>query len=156
MDKGRTFSQKKEPNCDKVHAHKFCNRNFWWVLARKLESQNIIELFCNVNIIKRIINFTRYMNKTYRYKVKMIQFTKTTNLIMIEKGEGFFSHLQKLRFRCAFVIFLCVKKEKYDKNASKTVSRYFNLPNHSKQHMTVCNLFLHQGSTESRKTLEQK
>ena len=61
---------------------------------------------------------------------------------MIEKGEGFFSHLQKLRFRCAFVIFLYVKKEKYDKNASKTVSRYFNLPNHSKQHMTVCNLFL--------------
>ena len=31
----------------------------------------------------------------------------------------------------------------------------FNLPNHSKQHMTVCGLSLHQGSTESRKTLEQ-
>ena len=46
--------------------------------------------------------------------------------------------------------------EKDDKNASKPVARLFNLPNHSKQHMSVCGLSLHQGSTESRKTLEQK
>ena len=46
--------------------------------------------------------------------------------------------------------------EKDDKNASKLVARHFNLPNHSKQHMVVCGLSLHQGSTESRKTLEQK
>ena len=46
--------------------------------------------------------------------------------------------------------------EKDDQNASKPVSRHFNLPNHSKQHMVVCGLSLHQGSTESRKTLEQK
>ena len=47
-----------------------------------------------------------------------------------------------------------VKKD--DKNASKPVARHFNLPNHFKQHMVVCGLSLHQGSTESRKTLEQK
>ena len=46
--------------------------------------------------------------------------------------------------------------EKDDKNASKPVARHFNLPNHSKQHMVVCGLSLHQGSTESRKTIEQK
>ena len=46
--------------------------------------------------------------------------------------------------------------EKDDKNASKPVARHFNLPYHSKQHMVVCGLSLHQGSTESRKTLEQK
>ena len=46
--------------------------------------------------------------------------------------------------------------EKDDKNASKPVARHFNLPNHSKQHMVVCGLSLHQGSTESRKTQEQK
>ena len=46
--------------------------------------------------------------------------------------------------------------EKDDKNASKSVARHFNLLNHSKQHMAVCGLSLHQGSTESRKTLEQK
>ena len=46
--------------------------------------------------------------------------------------------------------------EKDDKNASKPVARHFNLPNHSMQHMAVCGLYLHQGSTESRKTLEQK
>ena len=46
--------------------------------------------------------------------------------------------------------------EKDDKNASKPVARHLNLPNHSRQHMAVCSLSLHQGSTESRKTLEQK
>ena len=46
--------------------------------------------------------------------------------------------------------------EKDDKDASKPVARHFNLPNHSKQHMAVCGLSLHQGSTESRKTLEQR
>ena len=30
------------------------------------------------------------------------------------------------------------------------------LPNRSKQHMVVCGLSLHLGSSESRKTLEQK
>ena len=46
--------------------------------------------------------------------------------------------------------------EKEDKNASKPVATHFNLPNHSMQHMAVCALSLHQGGTESRKTLEQK
>ena len=46
--------------------------------------------------------------------------------------------------------------EKDDKNASKPVARHFNLSNHSMQHMAVCGLSLHQGNTESRKTLEQK
>ena len=46
--------------------------------------------------------------------------------------------------------------EKNDNNASKLVVRHFNVPNDSKQHMTVCGLSLHQGSTESRKTLVQK
>ena len=46
--------------------------------------------------------------------------------------------------------------ERNDKDTSKPVARYFNLPNHSKQHMAVCSLSLHLGSLESRKTLEQK
>jgi len=47
--------------------------------------------------------------------------------------------------------------ERNDKDASKPVARHFNLPNHSSQHMTaICGLFLHQGNTESRKSLEQK
>ena len=41
-------------------------------------------------------------------------------------------------------------------NASKAVVRHFNLLGHSKQHVAVCGLFLHQGRAESRKTLEQK
>jgi len=46
--------------------------------------------------------------------------------------------------------------ERNDKDASKPVARHFNLPNHSKQQMAICGLSLHLGSSESRKTLEQK
>ena len=46
--------------------------------------------------------------------------------------------------------------ERNDKDASKPVARYFNLPNHSKQHRAVCGISLHLGSSESRKTPEQK
>ena len=46
--------------------------------------------------------------------------------------------------------------EKDDQNASKPVAGHFNLPNHSKQHMAVYGVSLHQGGTESHKTLEQK
>ena len=46
--------------------------------------------------------------------------------------------------------------ERNDKDASKPFAGIFNLPNHSKQHMAVCDLSLHLGSSESRKTPEQK
>ena len=46
--------------------------------------------------------------------------------------------------------------EKDDKDASKPVARHFNLPNHSKEHMSICGLSLHQGTTDSRKSLEQR
>ena len=48
------------------------------------------------------------------------------------------------------------RRREDDKNTSKPVARHFNLPNYSKQHMVVCGLSLHQGSTERHKTLEQK
>ena len=46
--------------------------------------------------------------------------------------------------------------ERNYKDASKPVARHFNLPNRSKQHMAICGLSLPLGSSESRKTLEQK
>ena len=46
--------------------------------------------------------------------------------------------------------------ERNDKDASKPVARHFNLPNHSKQRIAVCDFSIHLGSSESRKTLEQK
>ena len=46
--------------------------------------------------------------------------------------------------------------EQNKRDASKPVARHFNLPNHSHHNMTICGLSLHQGNTESRKTLEQK
>ena len=38
----------------------------------------------------------------------------------------------------------------------KEKAKHFNLPNHSKQHMSVCGLSLRLGSSESRKTLGKK
>ena len=46
--------------------------------------------------------------------------------------------------------------EKDDKDVSKPVARHFNLPGHSKEHMSICGLSLHQGTTDSRKNLEQR
>ena len=46
--------------------------------------------------------------------------------------------------------------ERNDKDAFKPVARHLNLPDHSKQHMAVCGLSLHIGSSKSSKTLEQK
>ena len=45
--------------------------------------------------------------------------------------------------------------EKHDTKSSKTIARHFSLPSHSRQHVTVCDLSLHQGSSESRKTLNK-
>ena len=41
--------------------------------------------------------------------------------------------------------------ERNDKDASKPVAKYFNRPNHPKQHMAVCGLSLQLGSSESCK-----
>ena len=46
--------------------------------------------------------------------------------------------------------------EQNNTDASKPVTRHFNLPNHSHHTMTICGLSLHHGNTESRKKLEQK
>ena len=46
--------------------------------------------------------------------------------------------------------------ERNDKDASKPVTRHFNLPNHSKQHIAVCKLSSHLGSLENHKTVGQK
>ena len=43
-----------------------------------------------------------------------------------------------------------------DKDASKPVAKHLNLPTYCIQHMAVSGLSLHLGSSESRKTPEQK
>ena len=45
--------------------------------------------------------------------------------------------------------------ERNNNETSKPVAGHFNLPNNSKQHMAVCSLSLHLGSSESCKTLEK-
>ena len=59
------------------------------------------------------------------------------------------------RFGDQFQELLC-QVERNDKDASKPVTRHFNLLNHSKQHMAVCKLSSHLGSLENLKTVEQK
>ena len=88
---------------------------------------------------KRSINITDHFTCTSANVIACITCNLETGRRL---GDRFWEHLREV--------------EKDDKNASKPVARHFDLPNHSKQHMAVYGLSLHQGSTESRKTLEQK
>ena len=106
-------------------------------------------VLCNVEKLsgpKRCIKITDHFTCTSSNVIYCITCTLCKELYIGETGrrlgDRFREHLRDV--------------EKDDKNASKPVARHFNLPNHSKQHMVVCDLSLHQGSTESRKTLEQK
>ena len=62
--------------------------------------------------------------------------------IIIKSAKQFREHLRDV--------------EKDDKDASKLVAQHFNLPSHSKERMSICGLSLHQGTTDSRKNLEQR
>ena len=111
------------------------------------EHKNILTFFiCNVEKLlgpKRSIKVTDHFTCTSTNVIYCITCTLCKKLYIGETGrrlgDRFREHLRDV--------------EKDDKNASKPVARHFNLPNHSKQHMVVCGLSLHQGSTESRKTL---
>ena len=95
---------------------------------------------------KRSIKITDHFTCTSANVIYCITCTLCKTLYIRETGrrlgDPFREHLRDV--------------EKDDQNASKPVARHFNLPNHSNQHMVVCGLSLHQGSTESRKPLEQK
>ena len=103
---------------------------------------------CNVDKLsgpKRSIKITDHFTCTSANAIYCMTCTLCKKLYIGERGRRlgnrFREHLRDV--------------EKNDKNASKPVARHFNLPNHSMQHTAVCGLSLHQGSTESRKTLEQ-
>ena len=104
---------------------------------------------CNLEKLsgpKRSIKITDHFTCTSANVIYCITCTRCKKLYIGETGrrlgDRFREHLRDV--------------EKEDKNASKPVARHFNLPNHSMQHMAICGLSLHQGSTESRKTLEKK
>ena len=104
---------------------------------------------CNVEKLpgaKRSIKITDHFTCTSANVIYSITCTLCKKLCIGETGtrlgDRFREHLSDV--------------EKDDKNASKPVARHYNLTNHSKQHISICGLSLHQGSTESRKTLEQK
>ena len=104
---------------------------------------------CNVEKLsgpKRSIKITDHFTCTSANVIYCITCTLCKKLYIGETGrrlsDRFREHLRDV--------------EKDDKNASKSVARHLNLPNHSMQHMAVCGLSLHQGNTESRKTLGQK
>ena len=104
---------------------------------------------CNVEKLsgpKRSFKITYHFTCTSTNVIYSITCTLCKRLYIGETGrrpgDRFREHLRDI--------------EKDDKNASKPATRHLNLPNHSKQQMVVCGLSLYQGSTESRKTLEQK
>ena len=95
---------------------------------------------------KRSINITDQFMCTSANVIDCITCTCCNKLYIGETGrrlgDRFREHLRDV--------------ERNNKDASKPVARHFNLPNHFKQHMVICGLSLHLGSSESRKTLEQK
>ena len=95
---------------------------------------------------KRSFKITDRFNFTSANVIYCITCTLCKKLYIGDKGrrlgDRFREHLRDV--------------EKDDNNSSIPVARHFNLPNHSRQHMAVCGLSLHQRSTESRETLEQK
>ena len=95
---------------------------------------------------KRSIKITDHFTCTSANVIYCITCTYCNKLYIGETGrrlgDRFREHLRDM--------------ERNDKDASKPVAGHLNLPNHSKQHMAVCGLSLHQGSSESHKTLEQK
>ena len=95
---------------------------------------------------KRSIKITDHFTCTSAKVIYCITCTYCNKLYIGETGrrlgDQFREHLRDV--------------ERNNKDASKPVARHFNLPNHSKQHMTVCGLSLHLGSSESCKTREQK
>ena len=95
---------------------------------------------------KRSIKITDHFTCTSVNVIDCITFTFCNKLYIGETGrrlgDQFREYVRDL--------------ERNDKDASKPVARHLNLPNHSKQHMAVCGLSLHLGSSECCKTLEQK
>ena len=104
---------------------------------------------CNVEKLsgpKRSIKITDHFTCTSANVIYCITCTLCKKVYIGETGR---------RLGDRFREHLC-DVEKDDKNASKPVARHFNLLNHSMQHIEVYGLSLHQGNTESCKTLEQK
>ena len=96
--------------------------------------------------LKRSVKITDRFTCTSANVIYCITYTLCKKLYIGETGrrlgDRFREHLRDV--------------EKDDKGASKPVARHFNLPNHSKEHMSICGLSLHQGPTDSRKNLEQR
>ena len=132
-----------------------------------------ISIICNLGI-RRVFGQSSYLVAFGKSSVDLcFAYHMVTGLRKILGRSSFYLiHVTELPITCTLCkkLYICetgrrlgdrfrehlCDVEKGDKNASKPVARHFNLPNHSKQHMVVCGLSLHQGSTESRKTLEQK
>ena len=121
------------------------------MLACVSKSRNIVR-FCNAGNLVLTTELKTYISRTYHFTctsanvIYCITCTYCNKLYIGETGrrlgDRFREHLHDV--------------ERNDKDASKPVARHFNLPNHSKQHMAVCGLSLHLGSSESRRTLDQK
>ena len=116
---------------------------------RTFTMQNLSFFFHNVEEmsgLKRSIKITVHFTCTSANVIYWITCTYCNKLYTDETGRRlgyrFLEHLPDVEIN--------------DKDGSKSVARHFNLPNYSKQHMAVCSLSLHLGSSESRKTLEHK
>ena len=95
---------------------------------------------------KRSIKITDYFSCTSTNVIYCTTFAYCKMLYIGGTGRRLGDQFQEV---------LC-QLERNDKDASKPVTRHFNLPNRSKQHMAVCKLSSHLGSLENHKTVGKK
>ena len=121
-------------------------RNFFKCARARCKTCPFIRNVEKISGPKRSIKITDHFTCTSANVIYCITCTLCKKLYIGETGrrlgDRFREHLRDV--------------EKDDQNASKPVAGQFNRPYHSKQHMAVYSLSLHQGSTESCKTLDQK
>ena len=96
-----------------------------------------------------------------RAHLKVPGFSIVLNVLLTRKLPTFLSRLNEISGGCEKIApvsgsFCSILKLLRIEIASKPVARHFNLPNHFKEHMSICGLSLHQGTTDSHKNLEQR
>ena len=138
-------------------------------LMRNLHTPDFVSLHDSIlfwltpnNVAASVIFFSKYqisVEKRYSYHCSPFGFGSHTQ----QKEQSTQSKtFPPTWFGCVLVISFRESENTFTtwKEMTRThpnqVARHLNLPNRSKQHMAVCGLSLNLGSSESRKTLEQK
>ena len=91
-----------------------------------------------------------------RAHLKVPGFSIVLNVLLTRKLPRFLSRLNEISGGCEKIAPVSGSFCSILKLLRMMAFYNFNLPNHSKEHMSICGPSLHQGTTDSRKNLEQR